>query len=70
METRDDVLIRGLWYRHTNTIIDVKIGNTDTDTYRFEPMLALMDWWEKTKKDKYGKKCHDQRKCFFRSFFL
>ena len=38
METRGDILIRGLGYRHVNAIINMKIGDADADTYRFDPM--------------------------------
>ena len=62
MDTWGDILIRVLWYRQNNAIIDVKLGNTDADTYRFEPMVTLPTWWEKRKKDKNGKHCHKQRK--------
>ena len=41
LETRDDVLIQGLWNRQTDTIIDVKLNNAVTDTYKFDPMVAL-----------------------------
>ena len=54
MEIRGDVLTWRLWDRQTNTIIDVKLGNTDADTYRFEPMVTIVAWWEKIKKDKDG----------------
>ena len=54
METRGDVLIQGLWYRHTDAVINIKIGDADADTYRFEPMVTIVAWWEKIKKDKDG----------------
>ena len=41
-ETREDVMIRGLWDRQTEAIIDVKIGDTDLDSYKYEPMTALL----------------------------
>ena len=34
------------------------------DTYRFKPMAALLEWWEKINKDKHGKHCHYQQKYF------
>ena len=45
METRGGVLINQLWYRHTNAIINVKLGDADVNTYRFDIMLTLLDWW-------------------------
>ena len=32
--TRGDVMIRGLWYRQFDAIIDVKLGDSDADTYK------------------------------------
>ena len=60
LDTRGDILIRGLWDRHTNTIIDVKLSNANADIYRFDPMDQLRDWWDKTNKDNHGKHCHEQ----------
>ena len=49
-EKRGDVMIRGLWDRQTEAIIDVKIDDTDADSYKYDPMAALQDWWETIKK--------------------
>ena len=65
METRGDVPIRGLWDRQTYAIIDVKLGDADTDTYRFESTKNLLAQWEKMKKDNHNKHCHEQRKHFY-----
>ena len=43
-------------------IIDVKLGDADADSYKYEPMSALLALWETTKKYKHGKHCHYQRK--------
>ena len=32
LKTRGDVLIRGLWDKHTEAIINVKLGDTDIPT--------------------------------------
>ena len=48
-------MIWGLWDQHTESIINIKLGNDNADTYNFEPMVELLDWWKKTKKDKHGK---------------
>ena len=63
-ETRVDVMIQGLWYRQDDSIIDVKGGNADAESYKYEPMAALLDLWETIKKYKHGKHCHYQRKPF------
>ena len=53
-------MIWGLWDRQAESIIDAKLGNTDTDTYIFEPTAALLDWRNKTKKDNNDKHYHYQ----------
>ena len=68
-DTREDVMIRGLWDCQVDAIIDVKLGGADTDKCKYESMESLLARWEKIKKDKHGKQCHDQRKCFCRLFF-
>ena len=68
LETRGYVLIWGVYDRHTNATIDVKLGNADIDTYIFEPMKTLLARWKKTKKDKNGNKFHEQRIFFLCSF--
>ena len=48
-------MIRGLWERQTDTIINVKLGDAVAGTYIFQPMAALLDRWDKIKKYKHGK---------------
>ena len=67
--TRGDVMIRGLWDRQVDAIIDIKLGDVDVDTYKYEPMTSILVRWENIKKDKHSKHCHDQRK-HFSSFVL
>ena len=31
-------MIQGLWYRQVDSIIDVKLGDADADTYKCKPM--------------------------------
>ena len=57
-------MIRGLWDRQVDAIIDAKLGDADADTYKYEPMASLLARWEKIKKDKHGKHCNDQQKHF------
>ena len=61
-KTRDEVTIQGLWSCQVGAIIDVEIDDADADTYRYEPMTSLLARWEKIKKDRHGKHCHDQWK--------
>ena len=70
MDTRGNVIIQGLWDRKTDTIIYVKLGDADADTYRFEPMLTLLDWWEKMKTDNHGNHYHKQQKHFLCLLFM
>ena len=43
LETRGDVLIRGLWEIQTEAIIDVRFGYADAGTYKHKPMYKLLD---------------------------
>ena len=61
-------MVRGLWYCQVDAIIDVKLGDADVDSYKYEPMAALLARWEMTKKEKHVKHCHDQWKYFCRFF--
>ena len=51
-----------LWDRQVDAIIDVKIGDDDTDSYNYEPMTALLARWETIKKDKHRKHYNNQQK--------
>ena len=62
-------MIRGLWDHQVESIIDAKLGNNDTDSYKYEPMAALLSRWERIKNYKHGKQYHDQR-IFFAVFSL
>ena len=62
-------MIQVLWYRQIDVINDVKIGDSDADTYNYDPMTSILTRWENIKKDKHCKHCHDQRK-HFSSFVL
>ena len=64
------MVIQGLLDRQAEAIIDVKLGDSDSDSYKYEPMAALLDWWGTFKKDNHVKHCHYQRKHFLGFFFL
>ena len=53
-------MIRCLWDCQVDAIIDIKLGDNDADTYKYEPMIALLARSENINKDKHGKHCHDQ----------
>ena len=57
-------MIQGLWDCQVDAIIDVKLEGVDADTYKYEPMTSLLARWEKIKKYKHNKHCHNQRKHF------
>ena len=53
-------MIRGLWDRQVEAIIDFKLGDAHVDTYKYWPITSLPARWEKIKKDKHGEHCLDQ----------
>ena len=42
-DTRGEVMTRGLWDRQVDATIDVKLGDADADTYKYEPTKSLVD---------------------------
>ena len=62
--SRGYVLIRGIWERQTDAIIKIRFGDPNCDSYKKEPMGSLIDQWEKGRKDKHGKHCHEQQENF------
>ena len=38
-------MIRGLWDRQEESIIDVRLGDADTHSYKYEPM-AVLSWFD------------------------
>ena len=59
-DTRGGMMIRGLWDCQVDAIIDVKLGDAEADTYKYEPMTSILTRWENIKKHKHGKHYHDQ----------
>ena len=57
-------MIWGLWDWQAEATIEVKLGDADAESYRFDPMMALLDQLEKIKKDKQNKHWHFQRRHF------
>ena len=47
-------MIQGLWDRQVDAIIDVKLGDSDAETYKHEPTTKILDRWEEIKKYKHG----------------
>ncbi len=63
-EDRGDVLIRGLWARGTDCIIDVRITDTDAASNRSKDPLKVLANHEREKKRKYLQPCLHQRRHF------
>ena len=57
-------MVQGLWNRQGNTTIEVKLGDADANSYKYEPIAALLARSETIKNDNHGKHYHDQRKHF------
>ena len=47
-----------------SAIIGAKLSDAHVDSYKYEPMPALLAKWETIKNDNHSKNCHDQRKQF------
>jgi len=61
---RGDLLVRGLWEKSTDTIIDVLVTNLDSKSYKNLPPKKALEQQEKEKKKKYCKPCENQRRHF------
>ena len=53
-------MIWGLWYHQVEAIMDIKLGDNDADSYKYEPMAAFLARWKMIKEEKHGKHCYDQ----------
>ncbi|MGL4351554.1 MAG: reverse transcriptase domain-containing protein [Plesiomonas shigelloides] len=61
---RGDIAIRGLFERGTNAIIDVKIANLDSISYRSQDPEKVLHNQEKLKQQKYKSICETRRESF------
>ena len=64
METRGNVLTRGLWESQTDAMIYVRLGDLDCETHNEEPMETLLDRWVKYMEENHGKYYNNQQKRF------
>ena len=62
-------MIQGLWDQQFEAIIDVKIGNTDDDSYKDELIAALLDSWEISRSTITVSTLTTNRNTYFRLFF-
>ena len=44
------MIIQCIWDRQVDAIIDVKLGDADADTYKYEPITSLLTRWEISRK--------------------
>jgi hypothetical protein len=63
-EDRGDILVRGLWARRTDCIIDVRITDVDAKSQRSKDPLKVLEAHEREKKKKYLEACLEQRRHF------
>jgi hypothetical protein len=63
-QDRGDVLVRGLWEKGTDCIIDVRVTNTDATYYALKPSDNVLEAAEKLKEKKYLQACLEQRRHF------
>ena len=63
-EERGDLLVRGLWARGTDCIIDVRVTDTDCKSQRSKDPMKVLENHEKEKKKKYLGPCLEQRRHF------
>ena len=61
---RGDVLIHGLYDRHTSCIIDVRVTDTDQPSYLSNTPAKAIAKQEREKKQKYLENCLEQRRHF------
>ena len=63
-EEKGDLLIRDLWKRGTDCILDMRVVNTDSPSYGLRDPEAVLRSAERAKKRKYLQACLDQRRHF------
>ena len=61
---RGDVLVHGLYDRHTSCIIDVRVTDTDQPSYLTSTPAKAIAKQEKAKKQQYLENCLEQRRHF------
>jgi len=59
---RGDLLIRGFWEGSADTIIDVRMTNLDSKSYKYLPPKKALERQEKEKKKKYCKPYENQHR--------
>jgi len=63
---RSDLLVLDFWENSTDTIIDVRVTNLDSKSYKNLPPKQALERQEKEKKKKYCKPCENQHPSWYR----
>jgi hypothetical protein len=67
-QERRDIVIRGLFKRGTNAIIDIRIANLDSSSYRSQDPEKVLQQQETAKRQKYQDICETRRESFHPPF--
>ena len=44
-QTQGDVMIWVIWDQQAESIIDVKLGDANADSFKCDTMMELLAWW-------------------------
>jgi hypothetical protein len=61
---RGDILFRGLWKNQHETIVDIRVTDTDANAYTHQNPHDVLRRQEKDKRKKYLRPCLGQRRSF------
>ena len=61
---RGDIMCRGFYERGTDLIIDVRVVDADSRSYRTQAVIKILKEQERRKRNLYLRKCLDQRRHF------
>jgi hypothetical protein len=61
---RGDILFRGLWNKQHETIVDIRLTDTDAKSHRHQHPYDVLKKQETEKKKKYLRPCFEQRRSF------
>ena len=61
---RADLGVRGVWFPQSEALFDIKVVDTDAQSYRGRTPKDVLGTAEKGKKSKYSSACEDRRALF------
>ena len=61
---RGDLLVQGLWDKHTACVLDIRVTDTDQPSYRGSTPEQVIAAQERSKKSLYMERCHENRRHF------